>query len=157
MTNPHSDTAAAESKTQQPTRKSVKMTSSHSRKRKAIKNIGQKRVQQKSVELRKPRRFRPGTQALRQIRKFQKTTELLVPKVCFQRVVREIAGLLGEFRFTREALEALQTAAETHVTNMLKRANYLAIHAKRVTIYPKDMTALKYISFESSSNCSSSK
>jgi len=41
--------------------------------------------------LKKPHRFRPGTVALREIRKFQKTTELLIRKLPFQRLIREIA------------------------------------------------------------------
>jgi hypothetical protein len=38
------------------------------------------------------RRFRPGTVALREIRKYQKSTELLIRKLPFQRLVREIAS-----------------------------------------------------------------
>jgi len=41
--------------------------------------------------VKKPHRFRPGTVALREIRKFQKSTELLIRKLPFQRLVREIA------------------------------------------------------------------
>ena len=40
--------------------------------------------------IRKPRRFRPGTVALREIRKYQKSTELLIRKIPFQRLVREV-------------------------------------------------------------------
>ncbi|KAH8049799.1 hypothetical protein JL721_11578 [Aureococcus anophagefferens] len=39
----------------------------------------------------KPHRYRPGTVALREIRRYQKSTELLVRKLPFQRLVREIA------------------------------------------------------------------
>ncbi|KAK8274162.1 hypothetical protein V6Z12_D10G055800 [Gossypium hirsutum] len=41
--------------------------------------------------VKKPHRFRPGTVALREIRKYQKSTELLIRKLPFQRLVREIA------------------------------------------------------------------
>ncbi|KAE8662530.1 histone H3.2 [Hibiscus syriacus] len=41
--------------------------------------------------VKKPHRFRPGTVALREIRKYQKSTELLIQKLPFQRLVREIA------------------------------------------------------------------
>ena len=41
--------------------------------------------------IKKAHRFRPGTVALREIRRYQKTTELLIRKIPFQRLVREIA------------------------------------------------------------------
>ena len=41
--------------------------------------------------IKRPCRYRPGTVALREIRKFQKSTELLIRKLPFQRLVREIA------------------------------------------------------------------
>lgn len=56
------------------------------------------------------RRLRPGTVALREIRKYQKSTELLIPKLPFQRLVREIAQdihYMG-FRFQSSAIMALQ-------------------------------------------------
>jgi histone H3 len=41
--------------------------------------------------VKKPHRYRPGTVALREIRRYQKSTELLLRKLPFQRLVREIA------------------------------------------------------------------
>merc|ERR1739842_107624 len=41
--------------------------------------------------VKKPHRSRPGTVALREIRRYQKSTELLIRKLPFQRLVREIA------------------------------------------------------------------
>ena len=59
--------------------------------------------------IKKPHRFRPGTVALREIRKFQKSTELLIRKLPFQRLVREIAEKLHTgLRFKTAALCALQ-------------------------------------------------
>ena len=50
--------------------------------------------------IKKPHRFRPGTVALREIRKFQKSTELLIRKLPFQRLVREIAQeIKADLRF----------------------------------------------------------
>lgn len=50
--------------------------------------------------LKKPHKFRPGTVALREIRKYQKSTELLIRKLPFQRLVREIAhDFQKELRF----------------------------------------------------------
>ncbi len=47
--------------------------------------------------VKKPHRFRPGTVALREIRRFQKSTELLIRKLPFQRLVREIAQVCTTF------------------------------------------------------------
>ena len=65
---------------------------------------------------RRRRRFRPGTAALRDIRKFQKSTDLLLRKLPFQRLVREIgdenAPVGKVFRWQSTAILALQEAAE---------------------------------------------
>jgi histone H3 len=85
-------------------------------------------------------RFRPGTVALREIRKYQKSTELLIRKGPFQRLVREIAEEAStEKRFQSQALMALQEASESFMVSMFEDSNLCAIHAKRVTIMPKDM------------------
>jgi hypothetical protein len=49
------------------------------------------RFQAAAGGVKKPHRFRPGTVALREIRRYQKSTELLIRKLPFQRLVREIA------------------------------------------------------------------
>jgi histone H3 len=50
--------------------------------------------------IKRPHRFRPGTVALREIRRYQKTTELLLRKLPFQRLVREICnGYNNELRW----------------------------------------------------------
>ena len=91
------------------------------------------------------RRFRPGTVALKEIRRYQKGYDLLVPKLPFARLVKEIAqnlsarhGLVG-LRFQSAALAALQEAAEAYLTALFEDTVLCAIHAKRVTIMPKDM------------------
>ena len=93
----------------------------------------------------KRRRFRPGTVALRQIRKYQKSTELLIRKIPFQRLVREIVYELRneDFRFQSTALLALQEASEDFLVRMFDQANQIAIHGKRVTLYPKDIQLWK--------------
>lgn len=89
------------------------------------------------------RRFRPGTVALREIRKYQKSTELLIRKLPFRRLVQEICqditGQLKEYRFAAAAVAALHEAAEAYLVNLFEDTNLCAIHAKRVTITPKDM------------------
>ena len=90
--------------------------------------------------MKKPRRWRPGTVALREIRKYQKGTDLLMRKAPFQRLVREIAcGIKSDLRMQSTALLALQEAAEAYMVGLFHDTNACAIHAKRVTIMPKDM------------------
>lgn len=90
--------------------------------------------------IKRPHRYRPGTVALREIRKFQKGTELLIPRLPFQKLVREIAqGFLPDLRFQSAAVSALQEAAEAYLVGLYEDTNLCAIHAKRVTIMPKDI------------------
>ena len=90
------------------------------------------------------RRFRPGTVALREIRRYQKSTELLLRKLPFQRLVREIASdLKADLRFQGSAIVALQEATEAYMVSLFEDTNLAAIHAKRVTIMPKDMSLAK--------------
>ena len=91
--------------------------------------------------MRKPRRYRLGTVALREIRWYQKSMELLIRKLPFQRLVREIAQDLGKMsiHFQSGAIIALQEASEAYLMGLLEDSNLCAIHAKRVTIMPKDI------------------
>lgn len=96
--------------------------------------------------VKKPHRFRPGTTALREIRKYQKSSELLVRKLPFQRLVREIShNCIAELRFQSSALLALQEAAEAYLVGLFNDSNFCAIHAKRVTVLPKDMQLARRI------------
>ena len=91
-------------------------------------------------------RFRPGTVALRDIRKFQKSTELLIRKLPFQRLVREIASeFRNDLRFQSSAVLALQEASEAYMVGLFEDTNLCAIHAKRVTIMPKDIQLARRI------------
>ena len=90
--------------------------------------------------VRKPRRFRPGTVALREIRKYQKSTELLIRKLPFQRLLREIAHeIKSDLRFQSTAILALQEAAEDYLVRMFEQVNLCCIHGGRVTIQIKDI------------------
>ncbi|CAI2383123.1 unnamed protein product [Moneuplotes crassus] len=96
--------------------------------------------------LKKPHKFRPGTVALREIRKFQKSTDLLIRKLPFQRLVREIAqNFKADLRFQSQAVLALQEAAEAYMVSLFEDTNLCAIHAKRVTIMPKDVQLARRI------------
>ncbi len=90
--------------------------------------------------------FRPGTVALREIRRYQKSTELLLRKLPFQRLVREIAqDFKTDLRFQSSAIAALQEAAEAYLVGLFEDTNLCAIHAKRVTIMPKDIQLARRI------------
>jgi histone H3 len=96
--------------------------------------------------VKKPHRYRPGTVALREIRKYQKSTELLLRKLPFQRLVREIAlEYKTDLRFQASAVLALQEATEAYLVGLFEDTNLCAIHAKRVTIMPKDMQLARRI------------
>lgn len=104
--------------------------------RKALKHTKAARSYKNEIK----RKFRPGTVALREIRRYQKTTELLIRRLPFQRLVREIAqDFKDDLRFQGEALQALQESAEAYLTGLFEDTNLCAIHAKRVTIMPKDV------------------
>jgi len=91
-----------------------------------------------------PRRFRPGTVALREIRRYQKSTELLLRKLPFQRLVREIASeQQNDLRFQATAIAALQEATEAYMVSLFEDSNLAAIHAKRVTVMNKDIALAK--------------
>ena len=97
--------------------------------------------------MRKPHRYWPGTVALREIRRYQKSMELLIRKLPFQRLVREIAQDLSKMSicFQSGAIIALQEASETYLVGLLEDSNLCAIHAKRVTIMPKDIQLARRI------------
>ncbi|TDZ22988.1 histone H3 [Colletotrichum orbiculare MAFF 240422] len=90
--------------------------------------------------VKKPHRYKPGTVALREIRRYQKSTELLIRKLPFQRLVREIAqDFKSDLRFQSSAIGALQESVESYLVSLFEDTNLCAIHAKRVTIQSKDI------------------
>ena len=100
----------------------------------------------KTGGLKRPMRYRPGTVALREIRRYQKTAELLIRKLPFNRLVREVTqDFKTDLRFQAQAIMALQEAAEAYLVRLFDDTNLCAIHAKRVTIMPKDMQLARRI------------
>ena len=103
--------------------------------------------------VKKPHRYRPGTVALREIRRYQKSTDLLLRKAPFQRLVRqvyeEVTGKEG-INWQGSAILALQEASEAYNVVLFEDTNLCAIHAKRVTIMPKDMQLARRIRGERS-------
>ncbi|KAI1722051.1 core histone h2A/H2B/H3/H4 domain-containing protein [Ditylenchus destructor] len=74
--------------------------------------------------VKKPHRYRPGTVALREIRRYQKSTELLIRKLPFQRLVREIAqDFKTDLRFQSSAVLALQEASEAYLVGLFEDTN----------------------------------
>lgn len=82
--------------------------------------------------------------ALREIRRYQQSTDLLLLKLPFARLVREVAQDIlpqgsQEFRWQSQAIMALQEATEAFLVHLFEDTNLCAIHAKRVTIMQKDI------------------
>lgn len=102
----------------------------------AMKGFKQPRI----VPVYSPRRVKPGVSAMREIRQYQKSTELLIKKLPFQRLVKEVAQEFKmDLRFELKSCLAIQEAVEKEMVGLLDSSNLCAIHAKRVTIQPKDM------------------
>lgn len=93
--------------------------------------------------------MRPGERALKEIRQYQKSTELLIRKLPFARLVREVQRSFtkerDEYRWQAAALIALQESAEAHLVSLFEDANLCAIHSKRVTVMVKDIQLARRI------------
>jgi histone H3 len=100
--------------------------------------------------VRRRRKLRPGEGALKEIRKMQQSSDLLISKSRMSKVIREVTRSVTpahctDFRFTSAAIAALHVAAEDHAVRTFEMSNLAAIHAKRVTIQPKDMQFVRKI------------
>ena len=98
--------------------------------------------------VKKPHCYHPCTVALREIRRYQKSTDLLICKVPFKRLARDVLQDLnkpGSYpRFTAKCFQAtsllaIQESVEAFSIGLFEDVNLCAIHARRVTIMPKDM------------------
>ena len=105
--------------------------------------------------VKKPHRYRPGTVAVREIRRYQKSTDLMIPKLPYQKLIKEITvdkckqtkdG--NDWRWQGVAILASQTAAEDYLTVQLEDANVCALHTKRCTVMPKDIQLVRRIKGE---------
>ena len=120
-------------------------------KQRSRKSASKKQSSPPSSGVKKPHRYKPGTVALREIRRYQKTFHLMIPKLPFQRLVREIAqDFKTDLRFQGSAILALQEASEAYVVGLFEDTNLCGIHAKRVTIMPKDIQLARRIRGERS-------
>eukprot|EP00808_Paulinella_micropora_P026450 g50101.t1 len=101
--------------------------------------------------VKKPYRYRPGTVALREVSRFQKSTDLLLRKLPFARLIREIAqDFKTDLRFQSVAILALQEAAEDYLVHLFEDAQVCAIHAKRITVKTNDIRLARRIRGERS-------
>eukprot|EP00804_Cyclotella_cryptica_P028602 CCRYP_020777-RA/>CCRYP_020777-RA protein AED:0.11 eAED:0.07 QI:0/-1/0/1/-1/0/1/0/118 len=88
----------------------------------------------------------PGNVALREIHKYEKSTDLLICKLSFQHFVREVTqDFHGDMRYQTTALATSKEASEAYLIGLLEDTNLCAIHARRVTIMPKDMQLSRQI------------
>ena len=111
-----------------------------------LKMIHKARMQGRRV---KPHRYRAGTVALKDIHHFQRTSVLLIRKLPFQRLVREITqDFKTDLWFQSAVILCLQEAAEAYLVRLFDDANLCAIHARRVTIMPKDIQLARRIQGE---------
>ena len=90
------------------------------------------------------------------IRHYQKGTKLLIRKLPFARLVREVAqkvvaarGMTTHFnegvKFQSNAIMALQEASESYLVGLFEDTNLCAIHARRVTVMPNDILLARRI------------
>jgi histone H3 len=127
-------------------RPSVGVKSPRSKVRQYASKQPRKMTQGTITQERKPHRYRPGTVALREIRKYQKSSDLLLRKLPFQRLVREIAGdIKNDLRFQSTAILALQEAAEAYLVGLFEDTMLCALHRKCVTITVRDMQLARRI------------
>ena len=114
--------------------------------RKQLATLGARKTAPATGGIKRLHRFRPGTVALREIRKYQSSTNLLIRKMPFYRLVREIAqDFKSDVKFTKNALMALQEASESYLVGLFEDTNLACIHAKRITIAPKDVQLARRI------------
>ena len=96
--------------------------------------------------VKKPHRYRRGTVAIREIRKYQKSCDLLVQKEPFRHLVRAIAqDYKVDHRMQTASVLAMQEASEAYMVGLFEVTNLCAIHAKRVTVMPKDIQLARHI------------
>ncbi|XP_074546876.1 histone H3-like centromeric protein A [Halichoeres trimaculatus] len=139
----HDDSSASRRKGKKPTRRPPAPTPTS-----GSKSRTQRRRESELAPVSpRKRRFRPGTRALMEIRKYQKSTDLLLRKAPFSRLVREVCQSYSRenLKWQVYAMLALQEAAEAFLVLLFSDANLCAIHAKRVTLFPRDIQLARRI------------
>jgi histone H3/H4 len=93
-------------------------------------------------------KYRPGTKALREVRRYQRTTDPCIPLAPIARLVKELTQEMyptKTINFQANAIQAIRQSAEAHIVTLMEDANLCAIHAKRITITPKDILLARRI------------
>ena len=116
------------------------------------KHISHKTLKQNTMTggIKKPHRYHPGLLALWEIRRYQQSTESLIQRTPFNKLIKEISQEYQicpdgpgtpsvQVRFQSTALAALQEATENFLIGLFEDINLLAVHAKRVTVMPRDI------------------
>lgn len=94
----------------------------------------------------KKMRKRPGAMALREIRKYQRSTDTVIRRLGFQRLVRDIAQqIVPEAKFQQSSLKVIQECTEMYLCRLFEDSQLCTLHAKRVTVFVKDMALAKRI------------
>lgn len=82
----------------------------------------------------------PNRKSSQEVRFYQSNTELLIPKVSFQRLVRDVCGhISGAIRMEAQALLCLQEASEAFLCGLFEDASLFAQHGRRVTVMKRDL------------------
>ena len=96
------------------------------------------------------RKFHPGTVSLRNIRKYQKSNCFFFPRAAFKRLIHEISddySGVGKFRQSEDGLIYAQAILEYFLVEIANAANLVAIHSKRKTIMPKDISLVRNLGY----------
>ena len=100
----------------------------------------------RAPQSKKPHCWRQGVVALREIRRLQKATDLLIRKMPFARLAREITSeFKADARYSSSGMLVTQEAAEASLAGRFENTNFCAIHGNRVTIMRKDMELARRI------------
>ena len=96
------------------------------------------------------RRTKPGMRAIREIRHYQKLPGCFAfPRASFRMLIREIGqDFKTGLRFSSSAFTVLQIATEAYIVGIFQDAQISAIHARRVTIQPKDIQIARRLRLE---------
>uniref|UniRef100_A0A1Q3EWP2 Putative histone H3.3 type 2 n=1 Tax=Culex tarsalis TaxID=7177 RepID=A0A1Q3EWP2_CULTA len=128
-------------------RRSGTRSSSSSSSSAADRSYRSPRMSRSRSEQRSTRQTRRGGHLLREITRLQLTTDLLIPKLPFARLIREVLQQYSHrgLRITPEALLCLQESSEIYLVQMFEDAYRCTLHRDRVTLMPKDMNLALYL------------
>ena len=97
--------------------------------------------------LKEKKKRRNDIKWLREIKKYQRCTNLLINKLPFCRLVKEITQEVSgnEHRYTTQAIDALQEASEAYLVGLLEDSQLCSFHARRITLMKRDVELARRI------------